>query len=112
MISKGARSDGRVPLGQHPEGGFNHMCDYCGSDDVKRGMSALEALANGEEIPEPQAEVNEVQVMDICLPFPVMITITESGMTGIITNREGGEAIRDWLTSIGRPPGQCGHDHG
>jgi hypothetical protein len=87
------------------------MCENCEAAEVKHGVSALEALANGEEIPEPEPQ-EEVQVMDVCLPFPVMITITDNGTTGIITNREGGEAIRAYLMGIGRPPGQCGHDHG
>lgn len=82
------------------------MCDNCN----QYGLAALEALANGEEIPERQ-EVEAVEVVNLCLPFPVMITITDNGVVGIITNREGGDAIRNYLQSIGHPPGQCGHDH-
>lgn len=82
------------------------MCDNCN----RRGLAALEAIANGEEVPE-EPEQETVETIDICLPFPVIITVSESGAVGIITNQQGGNAIRSYLETIGRRPGDCGHDH-
>lgn len=83
------------------------MCDNC----TKRGLVALEAIANGEEIPEPPDEEAEITQIPVCLPFPVMVAITQNGNVGIITTDDGWSAIQNFLKSIGHHPGECGHDH-
>lgn len=86
------------------------MCERCN----QQGLVALEAIANGEEIPPPPEDSQiegAVELAPYCLPFPVMITITEGGAVGIITNEAGGEAIRSFLETLGRPVDDCGHDH-
>ncbi|MFF6988381.1 hypothetical protein [Streptomyces sp. NPDC010273] len=85
------------------------MCESCN----QQALVALEAIANGEEIPPPPAapQTEDVVLAPYCLPFPVMITITENGAVGIITNQQGGDAIRCYLESLGTPEDECGHDH-
>ncbi|NJP50106.1 hypothetical protein HCJ93_08475 [Streptomyces sp. SBST2-5] len=84
------------------------MCDKC---EVQHGVAALEALANGEDIPEaPESDV-EVQKVPVCLPFPVMITVSDTGFAGIITNDLGASVIQGFLKSIGHHPDDCPRHH-
>lgn len=86
------------------------MCSNCNSS-VTHGVAALEALANGEEIPPvPEPEV-ETETVPVCLPFPVVMTVTDAGFVGIMTSPEGGDVIKAFLKSIGHHPDDCDRHH-
>ncbi|WP_327719904.1 hypothetical protein OG381_34515 [Streptomyces sp. NBC_00490] len=74
------------------------MCDDCN----RRGLAALEAIANGEDIPEFSDGSPEVELAKFSLPFPLMVQITDTGMAAIVTSELGWKAIRGFLESIGR----------
>lgn len=77
------------------------MCDNCN----RRGLAALEAIANGEEIPEPPAgplpfelppgaEAAVVHRPTFPLPFPLFAFETDSGNVGVLTNQDGWAFIK------------------
>lgn len=81
------------------------MCDACDAR-VKHGVSALEALANGEEVPDnvvTQAVRQHRPTFE--LPFPVIAFETESGSVGILTDQEGWTFFKGVLETLGQELG-------
>lgn len=84
------------------------MCDRCN----KQGLVALEAIANGEEIPElPQDAEEDIVRMNVHMPFPLIAQISDDDVVAIATNRDGWRAITGFLEALGRPCGpECHHE--
>lgn len=85
------------------------MCDAC-DGRVKHGLSALEALANGEDVPEAP-EINGVADLartltehkpTFALPFPVIAFETDSGNVGILTDEAGWDFFKKALEQLGK----------
>lgn len=77
------------------------MCDQCRTE---HGLVALEAIANGEEIPEtPENADAEVIRRNVHLPFPVVAQVGDEDFVAIVTNAEGWKAISGFLEALGRP---------
>lgn len=67
------------------------MCEAC---RVEHGVTALEALANGEDVPEPA---------DVPMgATPVPMIVAEFGdKIGIVTTREGWGALKAMMALVG-----------
>lgn len=74
------------------------MCDRC----TAQGLAALEAIANGEEIPNVP-HTPEMETADFSLPFPVYVQVSDEGYAMIATTEAGWTAIQGFLESIGKP---------
>ena len=68
------------------------MCDRCEAR-MGQSLTALEALANGEELPGREA------LPEGATPVP-MLVIEMGPKIGIITSREGWEALKALLSGI------------
>lgn len=92
------------------------MCNNCN----QQALAALEAIANGEEIPEAPAAPLPFQLPEgvelegalihrpnFDLPFPVIAFETSNGNVGILTNQDGWKFVKGALVMLG----ECGHDH-
>jgi hypothetical protein len=84
------------------------MCDRC----TEQGLKALEAIANGEEIPEPPEPTGLVGVAAQAaglkqheprfeLPFPVIAFETDNGNVGILTDQAGWTFFKNVLEKLG-----------
>lgn len=69
------------------------MCDKCfdlvSQVRAEQGVGALEALANGEQVPEPEFEAIPLLAMEM------------GDKVGLITSREGWEAIKKMMAVFG-----------
>lgn len=81
------------------------MCENCNAG-VKSGLAALEAIANGEEVPE--TDTGQVEIVDgkvhrptFDLPFPVIAIETDLGNVGIMTSPEGWDFFKKILEMLG-----------
>lgn len=89
------------------------MCDAC-DGRVKHGLSALEALANGEDVPEtPEitgladaAAMLKQHKPTFALPFPVIAFETDNGNVGILTDSDGWAFFKRVLETLGGAGGQ------
>jgi len=89
------------------------MCDNCN----KRGLAALEAIANGEDPPQMPETARPAGLADLMsvfkehrptfeLPFPVIAFETDNGNVGILTDQDGWTFFKRILESLGGVGGQ------
>lgn len=72
------------------------MCSNCKAQ-VDRGVQALEAIANGEEVP---ALPEPIGLPEGAMPIP-MIVAEMGDRIGIVTTREGWGAIKAMMAILG-----------